>query len=97
MSLKAIELQIAIPKTFEAGKIAEQKQQQAQLAQDSANMQTEKQAVKSKETVLKSSPYAKLDGDDQQPSEESQQQEKKEKEQQQAKHPFKGSFVDYSG
>ncbi|PIC71826.1 RNA polymerase subunit sigma [Sporosarcina sp. P16b] len=96
MSLKAIELQIAIPKTFEAGKIAEQKQQQSQLAQDSANLQTEKQALKSKETVLKSSPYAKMDGD-QQPSEESQQQEKKEKEQQQAKHPFKGSFVDYSG
>ncbi|PIC81375.1 RNA polymerase subunit sigma [Sporosarcina sp. P18a] len=97
MSLKAIELQIAIPKTFEAGKIAEQKQQQSQLAQDSANLQTEKQALKSKETVLKSSPYAKMDGDKQQPSEESQQREKKEKEQQQAKHPFKGSFVDYSG
>ncbi|WP_233191925.1 RNA polymerase subunit sigma [Sporosarcina sp. P34] len=96
MSLKAIELQIAIPKTFEAGKIAEQKQQQSQLAQDSANLQTEKQALKSKETVLKSSPYAKMDGDRQQPSEESQQ-EKNEKEQQQAKHPFKGSFVDYSG
>ncbi|WP_233191035.1 RNA polymerase subunit sigma [Sporosarcina sp. P20a] len=98
MSLKAIELQIAIPKTFEAGKIAEQKQQQSQHAQDSANMQTEKQALKSKETVLESSPYAKLDGDDQQPSDESQQKhEKKEKEQQLAKHPFKGSFVDYSG
>ncbi|PID22653.1 RNA polymerase subunit sigma [Sporosarcina sp. P3] len=98
MSLKAIELQIAIPKTFEAGKIAEQKQQQSQLAQDSANMQTEKQTLKSREMVLESEPYAKLDGDDQQPNEQSQRQlEKIEKEQQQAKHPFKGSFVDYSG
>ena len=98
MSLKAIELQIAIPKTFEAGKIAEQKQQQSQLAQDSANIQTEKQALKSQETVLESNPYAKLDADDQQPGDGSKQQlEKKEKEQQQAKHPFKGSFVDYSG
>jgi len=97
MSLKAIELQIAIPKTFEAGKIAEQKQQQSQLAQDSANMQTEKQALKNQETVLESDPYAKLDADDGQPKEGSPQQGKKEKEQQQAKHPFKGSFVDYSG
>ncbi|WP_303965039.1 RNA polymerase subunit sigma [Sporosarcina ureae] len=97
MSLKAIELQIAIPKTFEAGKIAEQKQQQSQLAQDSANMQTEKQALKNQQTVLESDPYAKLDADDEQPKEGSQQQEKKEKKQQQAKHPFKGSFVDYSG
>ena len=31
MSLKGIELQIAIPKTFDAGKIAEQKHQQTQL------------------------------------------------------------------
>ena len=37
MSLKGIELQIAIPKTFDAGKIAEQKQQQSQLNQDLAN------------------------------------------------------------
>ena len=36
MSLKGIELQIAIPKTFEAGKISEQKQQQSQLDQDQA-------------------------------------------------------------
>ena len=36
MSLKGIELQIAIPKTFDAGKIAEQKQQQSQLNQDHA-------------------------------------------------------------
>ena len=42
MSLKAIELQIAIPKTFEAGKVAEQKQQQSQVAQDGVNMQMEK-------------------------------------------------------
>ena len=36
MSLKGIELQIAIPKTFDAGKIAEQKHQQSQLNQDQA-------------------------------------------------------------
>ena len=52
MSLKGIELQIAIPKTFDAGKIAEQKQQQTQLNQDHANALMERQTVKNRETVL---------------------------------------------
>ena len=52
MSLKGIELQIAIPKTFDAGKIAEQKQQQSQLNQDLANALTDRQALKNRETVL---------------------------------------------
>ena len=52
MSLKGLELQIAIPKTFDAGKIAEQKQQQSQLNQDFANALTERQTTKTRETVL---------------------------------------------
>ncbi|WP_153720411.1 RNA polymerase subunit sigma [Sporosarcina cascadiensis] len=99
MSLKSIELQIAIPKTFEAGKIAEQKQQQSQIAQQHANTSTEKQALKNQETVVESDPYAKLNPDDRQPDEQSGQQkkEKQEEEAQRVKHPFKGSFVDCSG
>ncbi|MEK3935055.1 RNA polymerase subunit sigma [Sporosarcina sp. FSL W7-1349] len=100
MSLKGIELQIAIPKTFEAGRVAEQKQQQSQLNQDLANAQTEKQAVKNRETVLETEKYAKLDkdGDHQQenPSENEgrgQQQEEEKK----AVHPYKGAFVDFTG
>ncbi|EGQ27362.1 RNA polymerase subunit sigma [Mammaliicoccus sciuri] len=99
MSLKSIELQIAIPKTFEAGKIAEQKQQQSQIAQQHANTSMEKQVIKNQETVLESDPYAKLDADDSQPDEQSEQQkrEKQEKAEQRVKHPFKGSFFDYNG
>lgn len=99
MSLKSIELQIAIPKTFEAGKIAEQKQQQSLIAQQHANTSMEKQTVKNQEAVVESDPYAKLDADDGQPDEqgEQQQREKKEKEDQRAKHPFKGSLIDFSG
>ncbi len=63
MSLKGIELQIAIPKTFDAGKIAEQKQQQSQLNQDLANALTERQTMKTRETVLETEEYAKTDGD----------------------------------
>ena len=63
MSLKGLELQIAIPKTFDAGKIAEQKQQQSQLNQDFANALTERQTTKTRETVLGTEAYAKTDGD----------------------------------
>lgn len=99
MSLRLIELQIAIPKTFEAGKIAEQKQQQSQIDQQHANTLTDRQVQKNQETVLQSDPYAKTDADSKSSDESSEQREKEqqEKEQQRAKHPFKGSFVDYSG
>ena len=63
MSLKGIELQIAIPKTFDAGKIAEQKQQQSQLNQDLANVLTDRQALKNQETVFEAEEFAKTDAD----------------------------------
>lgn len=63
MSLKGIELQIAIPKTFDAGKIAEQKHQQTQLNLDHANSLMERQALKGKETVLESEEAAKAAAD----------------------------------
>ena len=63
MSLKGLELQIAIPKTFDAGKIAEQKQQQSRLNQDFANVLTERQTAKTRETVLETEAYAKTDED----------------------------------
>lgn len=100
MSLKSIELQIAIPKTFEAGKVAEQKQQQSLIAQENAQMANEKQAQKNKESVLQSEAYAKLSDDQERGSEEQQQKDskkKKKEDEQQGKHPFKGSLFDFSG
>ena len=99
MSLKSIELQIAIPKTFEAGKVAEQKQQQSLIAQENAQMANEKQAQKNKESVLQSEAYAKLSDDQERSSEEQQKDSKKKKkeDEQQGKHPFKGSLFDFSG
>lgn len=99
MSLKSIELQIAIPKTFEAGKVAEQKQQQSLIAQENAQMANEKQAQKNKESVLQSEAYAKLSHDQERGSEEQQKDSKKKKkeDEQQRKHPFKGSLFDFSG
>lgn len=101
MSLKSIELQIAIPKTFDAGKLAEQKQQRIQVMQDQANLQTEKQAEKDKETVLETEHYEKIKEE----QERQQQEERRKKEETErieegkksTKHPYKGSFVDFSG
>lgn len=100
MSLKGIELQIAIPKTFDAGKVAEQKQQQSIVDQQHANSQTEKQAIKNRETVLEAEEYAKLNPDDKENSEDQSEQQKKdhqEKEKPSIKHPYKGSLIDFSG
>lgn len=98
MSLKGIELQIAIPKTFDAGKVAEQKQQQSQLNQDLANALTERQAVKNKETVLEAEKFAKTDADKENSEDDQAQDEKRRnhKEKEKAIHPYKGSFVDFS-
>lgn len=101
MSLKGIELQIAIPKTFDAGKLAEQKQQRIQVMQDQANLQTEKQAEKDKEVVLESEKYEKLNPDEKE-KREKERQEKEGKERQKegkkkTRHPYKGSFVDFNG
>lgn len=99
MSLKGIELQIAIPKTFDAGKIAEQKQQRSQIAQDQANVLTEKQAEKNKETVLEAKEFAKMDSDKKNnENDQKQNDERRNKEgEKKTEHPYKGSFVDFSG
>ncbi|TQR20946.1 RNA polymerase subunit sigma [Psychrobacillus vulpis] len=100
MSLKGVELQIAIPKTFDAGKVADQLQQQNSVNQANAQAASERQLEKNRETVTKSNNTAEAhltDGERDKEEQERKKREKKEQEQKQAKHPFKGNFVDYSG
>lgn len=54
MSLKGVELQIAIPKTFEAGKMADQAQQQA-LAQQAHANEAHKKEVERKQKIVNTS------------------------------------------
>lgn len=99
MSLKALELQIAIPKTFEAGKLAEQHQQNVLSQQFNANEALKKDLMKKQ---LQVSDTEKIDGiaerekekrgHDEHPPEQRRQQEER-----QAQHPFKGNFIDFSG
>lgn len=101
MSLKALELQIAIPKTFEAGKIAEQHQQHVIHQQMHANEALKKEwerkqlAVNTTENADAISEEDEQNGSSEKHS--SMGGKKDEQEQQKAHHPFKGNFIDYSG
>jgi hypothetical protein len=52
MSLKAIEMQIAIPRTQDAGKIQEQNQQKNLIQQDHAAHQVQKDSERKQRTVV---------------------------------------------
>lgn len=99
MSLKSVELQVAIPKTFEAGKIADQLHQQNAISQANAQATSARQLEKNGETVTKSN---ETETDLGEASHQNQEQEKKkrpnnEQALNETKHPFKGNFVDFSG
>ncbi|MEK3978053.1 RNA polymerase subunit sigma [Psychrobacillus sp. FSL K6-2836] len=100
MSLKLAELQIAIPKTFDAGKVADQIQQQSAINQSNAQAASERQLEKNRETVTKSNEATETSSQNEERErveQERQKREKKEREITETKHPFKGNFVDFSG
>ncbi|MFF2752592.1 RNA polymerase subunit sigma [Psychrobacillus sp. NPDC058041] len=98
MSLKGVELQIAIPKTFDAGKVAEQLHQQSSVNQSNAQAASDRQLEKNRETVTKSNNATSLDDHEHENAEhDRKKREKKEQEMKETKHPFKGNFVDFSG
>ncbi|QUG41110.1 RNA polymerase subunit sigma [Psychrobacillus sp. INOP01] len=99
MSLKLAELQIAIPKTFDAGKVADQIQQQSAIHQSNAQAASERQLEKNRETVTKSNEASETSSEEERErtEQERQNREKREREIKETKHPFKGNFVDFSG
>ena len=103
MSLKGVELQIAIPKTFDAGKMADQKQQSVILQQMHANDEANKEVEKKRTVVIESDNLGEIREDDERSSNDEQSQKKHQKNKEQAteevkaQHPFKGNFFDFSG
>lgn len=103
MSLKGVELQIAIPKTFDAGKIADQHQQNTINQQYHANEQLKREIERKKLSVNESEEMDSISEDEDERragSEHSHNQQKKKNKQQleqKAQHPFKGNFFDFSG
>ncbi|KGR86441.1 hypothetical protein [Lysinibacillus odysseyi] len=102
MSLKAVELQIAIPKTFEAGKVVEQHQQNVIHQQMNANEALKKEIERKQLAVNTAENADAISEEDERNGnggKHSSMGEKKNEEQEQPKahHPFKGNFIDYSG
>ncbi|WP_339263988.1 RNA polymerase subunit sigma [Solibacillus sp. FSL W7-1472] len=103
MSLKGLELQIAIPKTFEAGKMADQRQQNTILQQMHANEALNRELERKQLSVNETEHLNALKDEEQdkpsQNGQEQTQENKKNKEQleQKVQHPFKGNLFDFSG
>ena len=103
MSLKAIEMQIALPRTHEAGKIQEQLQQRGQHLQDHAAQRVTKEDELKRKTVVRNEQKTEawLNKDGSSPSHHEQEnkgnKQKKNPKLDHPHHPYKGKRIDYSG
>jgi hypothetical protein len=103
MSLKAIEMQIALPRTHDAGKIQEQLQQRGQHLQEHAAQSVTKEDDLKRKTVVKNNQKQEARLNQEGSSSGKQQQngrkDPKDKNDQpdQPHHPYKGKVIDYSG
>lgn len=101
MSLKGIELQIAIPKTVDAGKMADQAAQLSHGNQAASAEAMNRQLERTRSTVTTSEKTKDIDGDDENQNQESEHHRENNNNNNQAlvktKHPFKGNLVDFSG
>ena len=103
MSLKAIEMQIALPRTHDAGKIQEQLQQRGQHLQEHAAQSVTKKDDLKRKTVVKNSQKQEASlNQEGSPSGKQQQngrrdQKNKNDQPEQPHHPYKGKVIDYSG
>lgn len=102
MSLKAIEMQIALPRMQDASKLQEQLQQRGQQQNDFAANTFAKEVEKNRISVNKHEQKEQVRLKDHQRDKNDNQQGKrnrKNKESQPVKevHPYKGNFFDFSG
>jgi len=103
MSLKAIELQVALPRTHDAGKMQEQIQQRSQLTHDLAAREMQKEVEKQEKTVIKQKQKdnVKLKKEEKSGNQYElsvlKEQEEETEEQVKMKHPYKGNAIDFSG
>jgi hypothetical protein len=103
VSLKGVELQIAIPKTFDAGKIAEQHQQNTINQQLHAQELLKREIERKQLSVNEMDNLENVDGDEERNDGDHEQSsshsnlKKKAQQQPKAQHPFKGNLFDVSG
>ena len=103
MSLKGVELQIAIPKTFDAGKMADQHHQKTIDQQLHANEALKREIERKQLAVNTSEGMDAIGEEDQNDASNNGQtsskknKKKKQQQEQDAHHPFKGNLFDFSG
>ncbi|MEL3960547.1 RNA polymerase subunit sigma [Lysinibacillus endophyticus] len=101
MSLKGVELQIAIPKTFDAGKVQEQHQQNVIQQQYNANEALKKEIEKKQFTVLDTEKTDQItdeeNGNNHNDDGNGKNKKHSKEKEQKAQHPYKGNFIDFSG
>lgn len=108
MSLKSIEMQIALPRTVDASKNSEQLAQRGQFASDYGNLKMHQEEIKQRTTVVKQEqkdpPRFQTGQKDPHAGKKQEENVRKKTKQkintqmnQTPKHPYKGKFLDYSG
>ncbi len=103
MSLKLIELQVALPRTQDLGKIQEQLQQKGQLVQDHLASAQQKEDIEKKKQVNKYDKTTKnklqKDGQNSNGAFETKKRKKQSKQMHpaEAHHPYKGNLIDIEG
>jgi hypothetical protein len=101
MSLKGVELQIAIPKTIDAGKMADHANQLTLRNQEAASDAMMRQLERNRSTVTTTLHAEELHEEKDPKHQDTDQQNEQEDNIKEAKvlskHPYKGNFVDFSG
>lgn len=102
MSLRVLELQTALPRTLDAGKIQEQLQRQNQILNDQAVVEVHKEEKRKQTTVISQEGLREAAFHEKESSKDaylhtSKKRKKAPQEEVNADHPYKGKSIDYSG
>ena len=100
MSMKSVEIQIALPRTHDAGKLQEQLQQRGQLQNDLASQQAKKEEKITESGIFRGERKDIARFQQHKGAGKNREQEKKDgrkKNVKQIKHPFKGTMLDIRG
>ncbi|MET3682163.1 maltoporin [Alkalibacillus flavidus] len=104
MSWKAVELQVALPRTQDAGQLQDQLQQRAQIMQDVLSQEQLRELERRRKAVLEANEAVRASNEDDEESQNDGQQEqgqgqqsKQQAPKQSIPHPYLGGRVDFSG
>lgn len=103
LSLKSIELQVALPRSQDAGKLQDQLSKEGQRFQESLVQSQMKEELKKRKTVNEFDEISKSKIKDEEPSREKESKYKKHANKEKAgadekiEHPYLGSQIDFSG